>query len=314
MSEDDAEILNAADAAAELIAAGDNNVQRYPMGYSIDDCGQLGPGELALLWARSGTGKSTFLLNAISRSGQVPTVVFNMEMTSSRQVEWLTCMTHRLACPARDLDEVLRWPDDPRYESVVEALRSINDYYPWLHFIHPGRPPAVNDFIRWVDRIWDRTGVRPARVFIDHLSLMAGARDYSGVSETAAALHTWAINDGIGVVSVQQTGRSGNEKNRNDGHLPVTLSSGVYAGEHDADFIYGLYRPEKDPKYMDPGNRATVEFDRVRGVTRLQLIKNRPYGELREVGIELTYDVHSRRLHEKDETYSGPALQNQEQE
>lgn len=283
-----------------------DDAARLPLGYSLDQSvGMMSPGELALLWARSGTGKSTLLCNALSRTGSVPTVFFTMEMSAWKLNVWLTCMTHNLPAPVREVEDILRWgAEDPRYADLVAAFQSMSLYFPHLHFVQMRKPPTVNDLIAECDEIWDRTGTMPRRVFIDHLSLMEGARDYTGMSVTTAALKTWARNSDLGVIAIQQTGRSGGDQ-RNDGHIPCTLSSGIYAGEHDADFIFGLYQPAKDPKYRKPENQ-TMEYDRLKGVSRLQVIKNRPWGELNEDGIELEFDRRSYRLYERGQTFTFP--------
>lgn len=305
--EDADDTFDASQAVEDLIGFAANDSQRFPIGYSLDDtCGMVGPGELALLWARSGSGKSTFTLNVIANSPKVPTAVFNMEMTPRRQMEWLVPMTFDLQAPARELDDVLREGEhNPSYAELVSALRAMPKRYPNLTFIGPEKAPSVTDLAMKVDEIEDRSGVRPERVFIDHLTLMKGARDYEGVTTMAAQLHRWAMQEGLAVFALQQTGRGGGDGMRNDGHVPITLSSGIYAGEHDADWIFGLHRPEKDPRFKKERweFKTQAEYDKIqaqyescRGVAKLQLVKNRPYGEVRDFGIDLHYVSHSRRL------------------
>jgi replicative DNA helicase len=277
-------------------------------GYSIDDeCGVMGPGELALLWARSSAGKSTLLLNIINNTRDVPTVFFNMEMRAIAQAEWLTTMSGILGVNYHQLRGIIQSPDDPRHDELMGQLKEAGNNPPQVWFVEP-RGPRVDDFARVVDDITVDTGIRPVRVVVDHLSLMYGARDYEGVSSTAAELHQWAQDDELAVIVAQQTGRSGNETGqKNDGHLPVTLSSGLYAGEHDADWIWGAWRPERDPKYRKPSSdfkkqdeyhRVQGERDRVRGLTHFAVIKNRPYGTLCEEGISLWWDPETRQLKE----------------
>lgn len=300
------EFFDPDDAADDLLAFAASDVQRFGVGYSFDDqCGMVGPGELVLMWGRASTGKSTWLLNVINNTPNVPTVIFNMEMTPRRQAEWLACMSMDYSIPAFEVEEVLSWgPDDERYPEVVAGLRSLKTRFPYLQFTMPSLP-TISDLARGVDTIEDKCGWRPQRVFIDHVGLMDGAKDYEGMTKTTSGLHAWALNEGLVVIALQQTGRGGGDAGRNDGHLPVTLSSGVFAGEADADWIWGMYRPEKDPKFLRPRHAFTKagayekiqeEYSYVRGINRLQLIKNRPYGEVREHGIPLRYDTHSRRL------------------
>lgn len=81
----------------------------------------------------------------------------------------------------------------------------------------------------------------------------------------------------------------------------------MYAGEADADWIYGMYRPDRDPKFKksrysfsDPADFEAMVYDyeRVKGITIFQVVKNRPFGDTLENGIELRYSVHTRRLEE----------------
>lgn len=280
-------------------------------GYSIDQtCGRMGPGELTLLWARSGAGKSTLMLNVLAATPDVPTVFFNMEMRSRALAEWLTTMSVNLGVSYTLLRELIQVGDeDPRYAEVMAKLDKAKvDNAPAVWFVEP-RGPTVDDLARTVDQITVDTGIRPVRVLVDHLSLMHGARDYEGVSRMGAELHQWCQDDDLALIVAQQTGRSGNEAGeKNNGHLPITLNSGLYAGEADADWIWGAWRPEKNPRFRkqqadfknaDDYHQSRAEYTRLRGLTRFAVIKNRPYGTVIEDGIDLWWDTDSRRLKEQ---------------
>ena len=299
--------VNAGEAGDDLLDFVTRPDTRFGIGWSLDDSvGMVGTGELALLWARSGCGKSTWTLNVIRNTPEIPTIVFSMEMTPRRQLEWLTAMTFPLQTPGRDIEGVLReGPEDDRWQEVIDSVRQTRQVYSYLHFVNPSRP-TVADFNVVVSDVEAMTGIRPQRVFIDHMTLMQGANDYNGVLKTAADLHSWAMAEDLAVYCLQQTGRGGSDGDkgvRNDGHIPVTLSSGLYAGEHDADWVFGMYRPDRHPKYK----KRKEEFSRltdfwsmndeakaVRGLVVFQVLKNRPYGETLEAGIELLYHPHSR--------------------
>ena len=303
--------LNAGQAGDDLLDFVTRPDTRFGTGWSLDDSvGMVGTGELALMWARSGCGKSTWTLNVIRNTPEVPTAVFSMEMTPRRQLEWLTAMTYTMSTPGRDIEAVLReGPDDNRWNEVIAAVRKTREHYPVLHFVNPSRP-TVADFNVVVSDIEDMTGVRPQRVFIDHMTLMQGANDYNGVLRTAADLHSWAMAEDLAVYCLQQTGRGGSDGDkgvRNDGHIPVTLSSGLYAGEHDADWVFGMYRPDRHPKYKRRKEEFSMpsqywemndELQTVKGLVVFQVLKNRPFGETLESGIELHYSSHTRRYTE----------------
>lgn len=281
-------------------------------GYSLDkECGLMDIGELMLIWARSGAGKSTLLLNFINNTPDVPTVFFNMEMRARTMAEWLTTMGGSLSVDYHALKKVINdGYDDSRYEQVMTELEKAKAMAnaPVVWMAEP-RSPTLDDLARTVDSIEADTGIRPVRVFIDHLSLMSGARDYEGVVRMGEQLHQWAQDDGLAVVCAQQTGRSGGPGGeRNDGHIPVTLSSGVFGGEHDADWVLGAWRPSKDPKFKK--SRADFkkegEYDaiqaekrRVDGMTLLSVVKNRPFGTLLEDGLTLFWNDRTRKLEEE---------------
>jgi replicative DNA helicase len=297
------------ESAEALLAKAGDTTPRFETGYSLDEvCGMMGPCELALMWARSGSGKSTWMLNVIRNSQEVPTAVFNMEMVAASQHEWLTAMSCNLPFSERELNNAMADEDHPLREQAIAAVRSLDRRYPYLTFESP-ESPTVSDLARSIDIIGDVWGVIPQRVFIDHLGWMAGAKDYEGVIRTTRDLQTLAKNFGIAIIVVQQTTRGGDEFGRNNGHVPVTMSSGVYGGEDAADWIFGMYRPERDPKfhklhngYLEPSKyeKLVLEYEAVRGITKLQVIKNRRFGVIHEEGISLRYDQHSRRLIEEN--------------
>lgn len=284
--------------------AGDKGIKT---GYSIDkECGLMDTGELALVWARSGAGKSSLLLNIINNTPDVPTVFFNMEMRARTMAEWLLTMGGNMSEPYRLLkDIILAGPSDGRYERVMSDLNAAKKNPPTCWFVEP-RSPSIDDLARVVDNITVSTGIRPVRVMVDHLNLMQGARDYEGVVRMGEQFHQWAQDDELNVIVAQQTGRNGGPSGeRNDGHIPVTLSSGVYGGEHDADWILGAWRPERDPKFKkvkadfkkaDEYYAVQAEKKRVKNMTLVSVIKNRPFGTLLEDGITLFWDVMTRSL------------------
>lgn len=298
--------VSTSDAAKDLIAFTMEQGQRFSTGWSIDEsCGRVGVGELALAWARSSAGKSTWMLNVIANTPNVPTVLFNMEMTARRQLEWMTAMSYDLEVHARDMDTVLGDPSHKQYAETLSAVRDASRLFPHLYFVNPSRP-TVSDLKASVDAIEAKTGVRPQRVFIDHLTLMDGATSYENVMKIGSALHIWAMEANLAVYCLQQTGRGGAGLGQtNDGHLPVSLSSGVFAGEHDADWIFGLFRPDRNPEFRKQSYQFSSRqayddmIDRklaAQGVTMVQVVKNRPYSDLCLDGIELRYNTHNRRL------------------
>lgn len=283
--------------------------RRFGTGYQDIDskCGQMGPGELALIWARAGAGKSTLACNILARTPQIPTLVVSIEMPVHRLAAWLLTMSYDLSFPANRLDDAIRGghgtPERDEYERAAAAAAA---RYERFELWHP-KTPQVPDIIVRADLMAERTGRYPQRVVIDHLTRIDGAWDYVGILRTCAALQEWATDRGVLVVALQQTGRTGDGLNRNDGGIPVTLSSGLYGGEHEADWVFGLYRPERHPKYRKPRDefrthqewaQVQAELSELKNISVLQVVKNRPYGTLCEDGVRLRFDPWTRRLEE----------------
>lgn len=294
------------EAAKSLRERANLHLARYPTGFSgIDErCGVPKAGELSLFWARTGTGKTTLLLNMVTAYPNIPTILFNLEMGEGAVLSWLTAMTQPdMPVQAQDMEDVLGNPDHSSYMAVQDALDSTVDMFPHLHVLQPTRP-NVHNLAEMVQEISDEDGHRGHRVLIDHLGLLEGVSSYEATLEATSTLKYWAKEMDLGLMVLQQTGRAGDAVGKNDGHLPVTISSGLYAGEHDADYIYGFYRPEMDPalhKEVDDPVKDQQRLDRlaaVRGQGRLQLVKNRPTGLVNMEGIVLHYNQRSRTYHE----------------
>lgn len=303
-------VFDAAAGIEALLRKAAKGGERYPLGYSYDvSHGQIGAGELGFILARTGVGKSTFVVNMLARTAEVPTVFFSLEMGPEQVFAWLVSCTFNLSIPAKEMESVLNPEnEDPRMAEAVVACRRFAELYPHLWIVDPPRR-AIPDFVSTVDAIWDDVGVRPLRVVIDHLTLMKDAQDYAGVGMTAMELHRWARGDRLAILCLQQSPRgAGDGKTRNDGHLPPKRASGVFAGEDAADWIWGLYQPALDPKYDTALAQMGAEYSKVRNVTKLNLVKNRATGEENHLGITLVYDPHSHRLTEAGETYEPPGM------
>lgn len=291
------------EAVADLVDFAESDQPRFGTGYAIDtQCGMVGKGELALLWARSGSGKSTWVLNVVANDPAVPTAVISMEMSPRRQAAWLTSITSNLSFQARHIESAIQLPhEDPRYLEITRALEAVGPCFPDLNLEWMSRP-TVDELAMKIDMLGEE-GVKPERVFIDHMGLLANCRDYSGYVDTAGQLHSWAVSENIALIVLQQTGRGAteagrNQNDRNNGHIPVTLNSGLFAGEADADWVLGMYRPDRDPRFSnaDLAPADIAEYDRVLGQVRFQVIKNRPFGATNEQGIPLRYNSHSMQL------------------
>jgi replicative DNA helicase len=233
-------------------------------------------------------------MNVCALTPETPTVVFSLEMPLRQLWAWLLPMVYDLPFHAHTLDEVVSGQSGDEWAAVArDAGDKLADEYRNLYLEAP-QSPTGDQLARAVDDIERLEDVTIERVFIDHLSLLAGVNDKATVDRAAYFLKSWAKDTNRAVIALQQTGRSGGDgHSRNDGHLPVTLSSGVYGGEAAADWIYGLYRPELDPKFAKDGSEVPSNL---RDVMRFQVVKNRGTGEVSARGIDLHYQRENMRL------------------
>lgn len=299
-------IIDVREATRRLVERAASGVERYPTGYSAFDerFGAIGAGELGLLSARSTVGKSTWILNVISRTPQIRTVVFSKEMEAELQSQFLACMCSELACSAKDIPAVLAaGDDDPRFGELVDAIQNVQYLLPSLHFSWPQRM-TIDSMRSYCDAVYDATDTFPQRVFVDHLTLMEGQRTTEGLNANAAALKQWAKNDKLAVIVVQQNNRTGPEgAGPNNGHIAPSLSSGMLGGEEHADWIWGLYQPALNPKFSDKDKQATPEYNSLRNMTRFSVVKNRVFAARDLVGVDLMFDIHSHRLTPRNEPF-----------
>lgn len=279
-------------------------------GYSLDgQYGGIGPGQLGLLLARTKVGKTTMLSNIVANTPQTPTVLFSLEMPLIDLDEWLVGISNRghLNTPVGNMRHVMQDESHPEYEELNEAFDRKAETFPNLTMVPAINVPSVLEIQMTVDDIEAATGVRPVRVIIDHLSLVQGGRSYESMTELTALLHTWAVRENLLVMATQQTTKGGGIEGRNNGHIRPGLGDGLYAGEADADWIWGIWQPIKDPdcwkkqddfKSMKAFETAMLKKERYKNKTLFTVVTCRRDSTLNDEEVELTFDHHSYELRE----------------
>lgn len=223
--------------------------------------GPILPGELWLIGATTGNGKSTFLHNwqAYLASGGVTSLVFPLEVTPSEYRLRLACwhlgvsyddvMTQRWDALGASRDEVRQW-----LAVALDTLRK----NPCVHVA----PPSLISWEvlhRWVEWGVVKTGTEV--VVIDHLHRLdleaTTARDYRvAMSTLARRLKELAKRLGVAVVCAVQFNRDNNPL---DDYLPAQLSRIKESGslEQEADGVLMLSR-DIDPN-ADAGDVRAVK-------------------------------------------------------
>lgn len=280
--------------AAELAEWSSGHQYRVPTGYaSLDDAmnGGIALGELALVLARSGVGKSYLATNIVARNEATPTVVFSLEMHARYFLSRLTAIAEDT--PTWDIEEELRRNGrSPLVERTV-------GYYPLLA-IEDDPSSSIDDMHNSIET----HEPRPNLVIVDYLGLVRsfGNTKSEATDQVAQELKNLARDTNTAVVALHQVsrGESRHEKNRsgrsepvkNEGQWPLSMSDGAYGGEYAADYVVGLYRPSLHPK-MGEGDRRAEEHK-----VFIQLLKNRSGPQLQRDGVLHFWDARTGRIEE----------------
>lgn len=219
------------------------------------------PGQVAVVLAKSGQGKTAFLGQLIhnmsswtsldkSVGGEgVPTLVVSLEQTKAEFAHRLDRIA-KLFNPWADRDELARW----------HSLLRIND-----------RNRVPPEFLeRLLEEYVDDVGLRPKVVMIDYLGYWSrafkGKSKYEQVTEAILELKAIAKEQEIVVVAPHQVNRLAKLGERFD--MDVARDAGTI--EETADFAFALYRTTKP----DEADNDELHY-RARGEVRLEFLKSR---------------------------------------
>lgn len=280
--------------------------------------GGLLPGNFALLGGRTGTRKSTFMLNmalSIARSG-VPVGIIGID-----EPPWLYVVKLLSAFTGRPQEEIEEMWDEVEGQDLREEWKKFARRR--VH-LFTGRRPGPDHLSAALDLASLGDEGAPRVLFIDYLGAMTrdgkyGYGEQGRITLLAEELQSWSSETGVAVVALHQLSRTdefGGSNNRNAGHLPVTRSQMKFAGEEQADLVLGTYRPAMDPiGGMDYATAKTVlgkDFDedeyyerrarvaKHKDSTFVQLLKNRPGTHEELKGIEMVSPNDSLVMVEKE--------------
>ena len=236
---------------------------RVPTGYKcLDDNvlrgGGLAPGDVMMVVARSEVGKSFYLQNLLRHiaSNGTPVLDISLEMTVAQKFQ-------RMACIHWDLDPTLFEEEVKRGgPAAYDYLDQYEKDFPKLVVYKPRKRDGATweAFDRAMDRYVKAYGEKPRVVAIDFLGLVAGDRfdgkSGDSIPKNAQRAESWADAHEVSLLLLHQTGRAneGNPMKRNHGHIPLTMEDLMYGGEQNADYIIGLYRPDREPPPDKPRN------------------------------------------------------------
>ncbi len=256
----------------ELYKWATSDIVRVPLGYPFFDdrtMGGMAPGQVMILLARTGVGKTWFLINVAANNPTVPTVLFSLEMHGRYILERLSsCYT---GTATTTIEKTMR------EHGMCSAIEVTSSSLPLL-VIEDEPDLGLGDMTEVLNDYESRLGARPRLVLIDYLELVRtwGDNQMDSVQGMARALKVFARENDVALIVLHQVKRG----DRNAGHRPLDLTDGKFGGEESADYVLGMYKPSLDPN-VSQKMRDYMEND-----IRLQFLKTRTGGGIHPDGVQ----------------------------
>ena len=266
----------------ELYKWATSDIVRVPIGYSFFDDrtqGGMAPGQVMILLARTGVGKTWFLINVAANNPGVPTVMFSLEMHGRYILERLASVSTGHATTSIEASM--------RHQGQAPAIETATEAYPLLMVADdPGQ--GLGDMAEILDSYTERVGVRPRLVLIDYLELIRtwGENQMDSVQGMARALKDFAREYDLALIVLHQVKRG----DANAGHKPLDLTDGKFGGEESADYVLGMFKPSLNPG-ISQQMREIMDDD-----IRLQFLKTRTGGGIHPDGVIHHWDGATGRI------------------
>lgn len=261
-----------------------------PTGFTDLDEATTGfhPGDLVVIGARPGMGKTAFCLNIITHAGiveKVPIAIFSLEMTKEQIVL-------RMICSEAEVDsKAVRsgYHSKEDYRKLVNAAGRLAD-----------APIYIDDTFNTVLDIRAKSRRLKAEhglglIIIDYLQLMSGVGGFTAreqvISEISRSLKSLAKDLSVPIIVISQLNRSCEQRGE-DKHPIIADLRESGAIEQDADTILFLYRDDYYKKPDQPTGVADLDIAKQRNgptkrihlafidkYTRFRDLANQSYGE-----------------------------------
>jgi len=256
----------------ELYKWATSDIVRVPIGYSFFDDrthGGMAPGQVMIMLARTGVGKTWFLTNVAVNNPNVPTVLFSLEMDGRYILERLA--SNYTGTSTTTIESTMR------EHGRCDAIEMTSDSFPLL-VIDDEPDLGLGDMSETLNQYASRFGARPRLVLIDYLELVKtwGDNQMDSVQGMARALKVFARENDVAVIVLHQVKRG----DANAGHRPLDLTDGKFGGEESADYVLGMYKPSLDP------NISQKMRDYMQNDIRMQFLKTRTGGGIAPDGVE----------------------------
>lgn len=210
---------------------------------------QPGPGHLMVVLGAPGVGKSAFSLSWALKL-RMPSLIFSLDSDLSTQAaRTVSALTGVRFGEIRE--NVTEWVNF--LGASKRQLPMVTDY-----------PLTVNEVDSFVLGTEEYFGEYPKLIVVDNLKDVVQGEGYEGHREALRELHRVARKYHTTVLILHHLNRQSAGGN---GDRAPTMRDGQYAGEQDAEFVLGLYRPQGDERLLSvrvlknrfgPRDRETV--------------------------------------------------------
>lgn len=200
----------------------------------------LVPGELAVILAGTGVGKTAILSNIANAARSLRVLFFELELPEELLFERLVAMRTGLSCS--DVEAAYR-------RGEVQGRDVIRKFFPSLFLCNQSRL-KVSDLEDIVNRSELIIGERPQVVLVDYIGLIRGegSSRYDRVSQIAEDLKVMAKTTRTIVICASQVSRKRDDDDNPEVHLGDGKDSGSI--ENSAGLVLGAWRDAEDASTM----------------------------------------------------------------
>lgn len=273
--------------------------------------GGFAPGDFVILAGRTRTRKTTVALNITANLLRDGIHVGFVGLDEAPATYTAKLASALYGIPHQRLEEDW-WSSESREmrERYLEDARLLS--------FSRGYRPTPHDLTEWREDAERLVGVPMRVVIVDYISLLTRDRfagpEVQRIQRLVEELQVWTAEHEVVTIALHQVGRyDEGTGGRYHGDTPLTLEGLKWGGEEVADLVFATYRPALDPiasmsweqaQMWSPRltqelwDMARTRAYRLRNVTYLQLLKNRPGTETCESGVPLISPDDSMRMRE----------------
>ena len=234
----DNEYINTNDMVNELTTKKIKLELGYPL---LDSVLNLSQGDLLILAGGTGTGKTAYALNLLSKlSKDYQCVYFNMEM--SKNILYRRLLAIETQITLKDLNDLSKLDVELKHK-VKDTMDSLET----RKILLVNKSLTINEINKTIAKIKQ---TKPLIIFLDHIGLIktSGNSLYEKMTNIAKELRSISMNYGCTVIGLCQLSRE-SQKNETMPKLQDLRDSGEI--EQSARKVLLLYNKEKDPQQRE---------------------------------------------------------------